>query len=192
MTYLIINDGYTYQELTLEIEDILNIIPQDGVYDISDIYSFSMKNISFKQWWKPVKTDFTPIGGDKKAAIPDISLWIGATLVLSSKAHHALRELLMPHGELLPVDCTGKDFYIFNCLELAQANELQSEKILSEGQVVGIKKLVFDSDAIAGKAAFKSKYAGCQDVFCNQTLKNAILENKLNGVVFSKTLIREF
>lgn len=191
MTYLIMNDGYKYQELTLEIEDILDIVPEDGTYDISDIYSFSVKNISFKPWWKPVKTGFTPIGGDKKAPIPDISLWIGATLVLSSKAHHALRELLEPHGELLPVDCTGKDFYIFNCLELAQVNEAQSEQIFSEGQIVGIKKLVFDDD-IAGKAAFKSKYAGCQDVFCNQILKNTILENKLSGVVFSETLVREF
>ncbi len=191
-TYLIQNDGYNYQEFNLEIDDILDFVPDVGTYDIMDIYDFSLNNLSFKSWWKEIESGFTAIDGDKKATIPDVSRWIGATLILSPKAYLSLKDLLHSHGELLPIKCNDEVFYIFNCLDLAKANESLSKQKLFKGDVVGIEKLIFDDENIEGKCVFKTKYTNCLDIFCNQEFKDAVLKYDLNGIVFNENLASEF
>jgi len=189
-TYLIKNDGYKFQEFDLEIEGFLDFIPES--YELIDIYDFSLKNISFKQWWGNVKTGFTAIDDDLKATIPDISRWIGATLILSPRAYNILNPLIDSYGEFLPVQCYGETFYIFNCLTLGKADETMSEKSFFEGEVIGINKLTFEKNDILDKPIFKTTYTNCLDIFCNNDIKNIIQKNKLNGVIFNESLIAEF
>jgi len=189
-TYLIKNDGYKFQEFDLEIEDILDFIPDE--HDIIDIYDFSLKNMSLKKCWGKIETGFTAIDDDPKATIPDISCWIGATLILSSKAYNILNPLLGSYGEFLPVQCYGDTFYIYNCLTLGKVDELQSKQRFFESEVIGVIKLTFETNDISSKPIFKTTYTNCLDIFCNQNIKNIVQENELTGVIFSEDLIAEF
>lgn len=189
-TYLIKNDEYKFQEFDLEIENILDFFPEK--YDIIDLYDFSLINISFEKCWGNIETGFTAIDNDPKATIPDISCWIGATLILSPRAYSILNPLIHSYGEFLPVQCYGETFYIFNCLTLGKVNESQSEQRFFEGEVVGINKLIFEANDISDKPIFKTTYTNCLDVFCDENIKNTVQQNKLTGVIFNTNLIAEF
>lgn len=191
-TYLIRNDGYKYQELGLEIDDIVDFMPEELTYSMIDLLDFSLNNISFKSWWEPGDTKFDPIGGKSSDPVPDVSRWIGATLVLSPRAYSTVVELLNPYGEFLPIQVNNDTFHIFNCLTFGKVDESRSTKTYFKGVVSEIKKIVFDSNEVSDKAAFKTDYNNCIDIYCNDQLKTAIEKSGLTGVIFSDDFAPEF
>jgi hypothetical protein len=170
--YAIRRDGYSYQELDLEVDDFIEIIPEN--IDYNRIHDFSVENLALAPYWKPMNTGFAEIEGEKNL-IPDVSNWIGATLFLSPKAHRLLRDLLAPFGEFLPVFIGSETFFIFNCLTVVQAN--QSNEVLSVGEA-----------SIQEKVVFKTLSQQCIDIYCTERLKSAIESFDLKGVVFDKNL----
>ncbi len=185
-TFLIMNDGYKFQEFDLEIDDIVDFVPEK--FDLLDIYDFSLHNLAFAKWWGKVESGFTAIDSDSSAEIPDISCWIGATLILSNKAYNLLKSELKPYGEFLPVQCASNNFYIFNCLTIVNVDEQKSEQELFDGEVVDINKIVFDKSEVGTQIIYKTKYNNCQDLFCNESFKEIIIKNYLTGITFSENL----
>lgn len=169
--YAIRSDGYDFQELDLEVDDFIEHMPEDLNYNT--IHDFSLENLSLLPYWKPLRTGFSKIIG-KKNQIPDISNWIGATLVLSPKAYRLLNELLTPFGEFLPVLIEQDTFYIFNCLTIATASYNNAN-------------LMFDANDISEKIIFKTPEQHCIDIYCTNKLKNVIIDFELSGITFEKT-----
>lgn len=168
--YAIRRDGYDFQELDLEVDDFIEYMPEDLSYNA--IHDFSLENLPLLPYWKPVRTGFSKISG-KENRIPDVCNWIGATLVLSPKAHRLLHDLLSPFGEFLPVLVEKDTFYIFNCLTQVMSILNNSEPVFNEYDV-------------NGKVVFKTPEQHCIDIYCTERLKNAIQEFELSGVVFDK------
>ena len=143
-TYLLTNDGYGFQWLALQVDDFINLMPEN--YSDAEIFHFSYHNMSLAPWWKNVESHFTQSEDSPLLTIPDVSLWLsGAALVLSAKAYDALQETLTAFGEFLPVNCLGEIYYIFNCLTFGEVDKEQSQHIVEDGSVVGIKSLKFVS-----------------------------------------------
>jgi len=188
-TYTIRNDGYSFQELDLEIDDFIDARPK-GV-DESIVLDFSLENYSMISWWPTPDTEFVAID-EQSAPIPDICRWIDASLVFSAKAHRLLGELLIPFGEFLPLTIRGEAFYIFNCLTLAKVNEDFCEKNIYKGEEAGIKTLVFDETDVADKLVFKTIYDSCMNLYCSERFKNVVTDYALTGVVFSEKLVEDF
>lgn len=163
-TYAIRRDGYDYQELDLEIDDFVEIFPED--IDYNAIHDFSVGNLSLAQYWKPLKTGFSEIQGEKNL-IPDICNWINATLFLSPKAYRFLKETLNPFGEFLPVFIGNDTYYIFNCLTIVNGD--------------------VSAESIKDKLIFKVPEQLCIDIYCTDRLKNAIESFDLRGVIFEST-----
>lgn len=161
--YAIRRDGYNYQELDLEIDDFLEIFPED--MDYNTIHDFSMRNLALAKYWKPIKTGLSEIDGEKNL-LPDICNWIGATLFLSPKAYRFLKETLTPFGELLPVLIGDDIYYIFNCLTVV------------DGDV--------PAESTKDKLIFKMPEQYCIDIYCTDRLKDAIESFDLRGVIFEK------
>lgn len=191
-SYLVRNDGYKYQEFGLHILDVIGVNPGKYKYSHIEMIHFSLNNISFKDRWNPIQSKFIPIGGKSNVPIPDICRWMGATLILSPKAYESLSELLAPYGELLPVQVGDDIFHIFNCMTYAKVDESRSERTYTGSVIDEIKKIVFDSDDVTNKIAFKTDFNQCIDIFCNEQLKNAVDKSKLTGVIFSENLAPEF
>lgn len=158
MEYLIDNDGFKFQELDFEIDDFIDYLPED--WNDIEIHDFSKNNLAFADHWKLLRTGFSEIEGEENL-MPDISRWIGASLVLSPKAHRLLGELLAQCGELLPVDVlddsTGKSelYHIFNCL----TND-------------------------SSQPAYKSKADEFTRLRCGEKFKNLVEDFELKGIVF--------
>lgn len=161
--YTIRRDGYCFQELDLEIDDFIEIFPEE--MDYNTIHDFSLENLALAKYWKPLRAGFSEIQGEKNL-IPDICNWIGATLFLSPKAYRFLKETLTPFGELLPVLIEDDIYYIFNCLTIAVGD--------------------ISTESTKDKLIFKIPEKYCIDIYCTDRLKDAIESFDLRGIIFEK------
>lgn len=155
------NDGFRFQELDLFIDDFIDAFPED-ISDI-DIHDFSRNNMALAPHWPSMVTGFSVIEG-RENLIPDIVVWIDATLLLSPKAYRLLGDLLSPCGEFLPIHIEDETYQIFNCLAV--------EDIKNASQ---------------SKAAFKPSRVSDEiniATYCTDRLKDAVQSFELQGVVF--------
>lgn len=188
--YAVRNDSYKYQELDLDINDFLDDFPEE--IGFHEARRFSFENIAMSEWWKTPSTRFVPIKGEIGQPVADLSKWDGATLALSPKAYRFLGDTLKSWGELLPINIKDETYYIFNCLTLGEVDEDRCEKEYYEGEEVGIKHLAFDSQDVERKLIFKTPFQGCLDLFCGDSLKEAIESFGLTGVRIESNLVREY
>ena len=170
--YKIVNDGFDFQELDLEIDDLLEHFPENISTD--EAYNFSQSNLSLKDFWPSFQTGFSTIDGEKNL-MPDISYWIGATLVTSPKAHRFLAELLSQYGELLPFTVKGEGYYIFNCLNSVSATP--SPTNLDEPDFGGHLELSV-SEIFKPAAPFLPR------IYCNERFCEAVKSFGLSGIDF--------
>lgn len=186
--YLIENDGAMYKWLALQVDDFIDLMPES--YSDAELLRFSYYNTSLKDGWSGISSTFTQGENGEVLPVPDISLWLpGAALVLSANALGALEVLLEEAGELLPVDCSGEQYFIFNCLKLVDADPLQSKQIVDSGVVVGVEQLGFIPDVVEGSPVFKTRLDHCAGLYCNQQFKAAVEHAGLIGVRFSSSLL---
>jgi hypothetical protein len=188
--FLIRNDNYKYQELGLEVDDFIDLIPED--YDELTIHDFSYHNLELSPWWKNVEAEFVQIEHAPSSPVPDISCWIGATLALSPKAYDAVGDLLKPFGEFLPISCNDSTYYLFNCRTFGQVDERQSEQNIVDGEIMSVKRLQFDVVDVQDKVVFKTQYNRCLDMFCGPAFKQRVESKNLSGIVFDTELARQY
>jgi hypothetical protein len=184
--YAIRNDYYRFQQLDLQLTDLFAHVPGD--IDVDDVVKFSQRNAAMNSWWQAPDTCFIPIEGKPEGAIPDISLWLYASLVLSPKAHRLLGDLLAPFGECLPVTVADDTFYIFNCRTFAVEDEAACSFEYAGDIQLGINSLVFKG-SVKNMLVFKSKLQNAASVFCGDRFKEIVEANNLLGVVFDTQLI---
>lgn len=188
--YAVRNDGFKFQEFCLPITDLIDAAPES--VSTRDVMKFHSKNLPMSSWWKPLQVQFRAAEGFPNASIPDICLWRGFTLVLSSIAHKILSSKLEPFGEFLPVHYGSQEYYIFNCLTLGLADEINSQQDIQDGVFMGVKKLAFNEIDIAEKLIFKTEYNRCASLFCLLPLKTLIEKEQFKGIVFNDDLVSEF
>src|SRR6218665_3064488 len=109
--YKVENDGFRFQELDLNVFDFQRYFPDE--ISTLELHQFAENNLSLSKYWPSMKTDFSTIEGGENL-LPDVSCWIGATLLLSPKAYRLLGELLKPFGEFLPIWIDDQAYQIFN------------------------------------------------------------------------------
>jgi len=186
--YLIENDGAAFKWLALQVDDVIDQMPED--YSDAQLLRFSFYNTRLKQGWQGVSSRFVQAEDSEPLPIPDISLWLaGAALVLSAQAMDLLGELVGPLGEVLPVNCEGESFFIFNCLHMVKAEPSRSAQILEAGMPVGVERLGFASGDVAVSPLFKTRFDNCTGLYCNQAFKDAVENAGLVGVKFSAGLL---
>jgi hypothetical protein len=81
----------------------------------------------------------------------------GGVPVFSQRAIEALRDLLEPCGEILPLRCHEGTYFAYNVTRLVDAlDEAQSElERFSSGRIMWIERPVFFPDRLAGEVIFK-------------------------------------
>lgn len=187
--YAIRTDYYRFQQLDLQLTDLFPSVPDD--IDFDDVVQFSQRNAALSGWWQTPDTRFIPIEDKPEGAIPDISLWLYATLVLSPKAHRLLGELIKPYGEFLPVTVAGETFQIFNCRTFGEEDPAGCQLEHADGMELGLNTLAF-SASVNQLVIFKSRLQNAASLFCTERLKEVVESYQLSGVVFDTNLIEVF
>ncbi len=184
--YAIRLGGLQYQELDLNLTDLFEDLPEE--YGLDYLRDFSILNAEMLSWWGTPSAEFLSRPKYPNGEIPDISLWGGATLVLSPRAFRYLKESLNAYGEFLPVCVEGETFYIFNCLRVVDADEGKSE-FSCEGDVkLWLKSLVLPVSA-GDNFVFKVPLQSCLTVYCNNKFRDSVLEFELTGIEFDESLV---
>ncbi|MCW8125527.1 hypothetical protein [Microbulbifer halophilus] len=186
--YRLVNDYDSYQTLQL---DTIKIVEQLGRPDlIRKIKRMtSTGNTPLIDIWGDVKSTFAPMEGTQSVKIPDVSVWKGAGLLFSGRAHAYFKLMLEPFGEFLPVEVEGHDFYLFHLMTEGKVDLDSSSREDDEfGEPMTVTALKFDDSDIEDKLLFKSEYEFYQAPFCNQKFKELYQEYDLEGLIFEEDL----
>lgn len=122
-----------------------------------------------KNW--PSKPKVEPfIEKRKKTAKPraDISFLEPGTIILNKKAYQALKDFLLPFGQLLELDCQGEIEYFYNVTNLLPCIDYER----SEKMGTAVVKEVFLAAAVPEEAlVFKAPYTVRTYIYLNQAGK---------------------
>ena len=174
-----------YMKFELDAFDFLDKLGEK--YELSDLGK------PIQHDWQPIKGVFhRRIGAD---VIPDITTWQTNFLVLNQKAYDALKEMLEPLGELLPLVVESDTYYLFNPLVRLPDDVIDMEKSEyeyhnTEEEPVGFKVLYFNENTIPeDELLFCLQNDFAYNIYCDVRFKNIVSEKGLCGLCFNATLI---
>ncbi|ELI0637176.1 TPA: hypothetical protein P0E21_004024 [Vibrio harveyi] len=164
------------------------IATQLGDFNLFErILSQPTENDSLQDIWKQVDVCFEDVLANN-SQIPDVSLWLRTFLVLSPKAHNALKEHLGSVGEFLPLRFDGDSWYLYSSFQFGQEDRDQCIEKIEYGFLAGVERLVFIDSDVDKKMLFKSKLDEASNLFCNQKFVEVFQEHDLRGITFTDEL----
>ncbi len=107
--------------------------------------------------WIPVKIRRVTTDEGKKF-VPSDFPWLGGPLIMRWKAIDALRDMLLAHGEILPLETDdGIELFVFNCRVVDALDEANSTiwRFPSSGRIMRIKDVSFIQSKIEGLDMFR-------------------------------------
>ena len=175
----ILTNGLDYLSLMYDDEEVIEKLGEDNLIQIE------CDPREYAPIWQTLSVRFEPaLGGKSDKPIPDLQMHSGH-LFLSERALKSLRDILEPHGELLPVVYSSdneapKEGAIFNPLKVVSANERTSTKD-SFGEVAS---LFFDTEEVIFKTDFDDYFG----VYCSNEFQRLIEANELTGTELRENL----
>lgn len=189
-TYKILPDHEGFCAFTLPMKSVLLAIGKE--IPPTRLMHFYKHNLTLQHVWTGMSASFEQVEGvTAGTAIPDVTVWVPGTLVLSDEAVKALPEIA-GFGELLPVETPVGQYWILNCQKEVAADERHSRHTLESDQVLDVDTLRFREEDAAKAGLFKSPFDGYRNLFCSENLMYSILETNLSGLTFSTNLAGAF
>lgn len=181
--YRIQPDLETYMRFQLDNFDFLDKLGDE--FELSDFGK------PLQHAWRPVKGKFFP--GVAARTLPDISTWQTDMLILNQKAYDALKDVLQPFGELLPVEVESDTYYLFNVLKRLPdevIDEDKSEYEYYEEEPVGFRVLNFNEKEIPEEnMLFCLQKDFAYNIYCDNRFQQLLKDNGLVGLYLNTTLI---
>lgn len=187
-TYRLLNDIFTCHEAFVDFKALRKQCNDAKVW-------FPQENTTLldklKSNWETVDVTFE--SDNKKNATPDISVWNLSCLVLSSKAYDALKTILNPIGEFLPLK---NGFHLFNCLSSVGGDSIDQSKTTFKIEQIDTNhapaSLGFLPEKIAKIPLFKPGFSENSFLICQNEFKRIAIEHGLKGVIFEENLATTF
>ena len=177
--YRISTNGLDYLSLMYDDEEVIEKLGEENLIQIE------CDPREYAPIWQKLSVRFEPaLGGKSDKPIPDLQVHSGH-LFLSERALKSLKDILEPHGELLPVIYSSdneapREGAIFNPLKVVSASERTSTKD-SFGEVAS---LFFDSEEVIFKTDFDDYFG----VYCSNEFQRLIEANELTGTELRENL----
>ncbi|MEK9713406.1 MAG: hypothetical protein VW258_12660 [Thalassolituus sp.] len=179
MLYRLNSNDIDYLSLIYDDEEVIEKLGEENLIQIE------CDPREYAPIWKKLSVRFEPaLGGKSDKPIPDLQVHSGH-LFLSEMALKALKDVLEPYGELLPVvyssdNEASKEGAIFNPLKIVAANEITSTKD-SFGEVAS---LFFDTEEVIFKTDFDDYFG----LYCSNEFQRLIEANELTGMELRENL----
>lgn len=121
-----------------------------------DVFREFNSGQSLKDGWVPIPMRFYVY---RKRRLPegDFPTLLGEAPAFSPRATKALTPILQRHGELLPIDAEGAEYYAFNLMVIRDALDFQKSVVerLSGGMIFAINSYVFTPEKLSGSCMFR-------------------------------------
>jgi hypothetical protein len=107
------------------------------------------------------------------------------TPVFGARAVEALRDLLDPNGELLPLDCDTGDYWAFNVTAVIDALDEQASEVkrFRDGRVMRVVRYEFVAEGV-DRPVFKIPQEVKSREFCTDEFVRRVEEAGLSGFYF--------
>lgn len=150
--------------------------------DHSLLYKFNGQIIS--DWIAPaVVFDRT-----KSQKISDFPIFSVHVPVFSKKAVQCMEEILLTHGQILPLKCERDEYFAYNVTTVIDAIDEEKSEIIRipTGKIVHVTKFVLNDDKLTGNSIFKLKHLELMEVFVTGDFVERVAQNNLSGFDFCK------
>ena len=137
--------------------------------------------------WKPVAMEILHKDGRKKLLRSD-SPWLGAySLIFRPSVLEALGPLLREYGELLPLECSETDLWVYNPTRVIDALDEEASSIerFKSGKIMRIKRYVFKAHLIDGVDIFKLPDLRGDRTYVSHRFVDLWTESGLKGLEFT-------
>jgi hypothetical protein len=137
--------------------------------------------------WKPVAMEIFHKDRGKKLLRSD-SPWLGAyALIFRPSVLEALGPLLREYGELLPLECSETDLWVYNPTRVIDAldEEASSIRRFRSGRIMGIDRYVFKAHLIRGIDIFKLPNLRAESTFVSHRFVDLWTKSGLKGLEFT-------
>jgi len=117
------------------------------------------------------------------------SPWLGSdALIFRPVAVAAMSDLLVRHGELLPLECKGADLMIFNVTTVLDALDEEASTVMrfSTGRIMMIRNYAFLPRVIGDADIFKIPNLRASPTFVSARFVDTWTANDLRGLEFMK------
>jgi hypothetical protein len=151
------------------------------------MFHFDESPVSYSDVWNPMELEFYISGKQKTLPMPDVTQHYGR-LFLNEKAYTALREILEPCGEFLPVFHSKGTGYLFNVITLE--DDALNKDLCKKNDWGEIIWIGFSEKQIVS-SLFRTEYDNFFSVFCTETFHSSYDEAGLNGLLFTQNLAPE-
>lgn len=189
--YSLSNDYSNFKQIELNTLLLAGMLGIDEEADqFSRLLKFGISGERYADIWTDgVSTSFKTLPDWPKAVhTPDVSVYKGATLILSEAAVACIRPILENSGELLPIDADGSRYYLLNILSRFPVIEELCELETMEGMpelILGAKNISWGDTAGLAPDLFYLDFHGFSGVYCNRAMKETIEQFELSGLIFS-------
>lgn len=190
----------TIYKLRFDRENYLNVFisPHEVEEKLGDPFLLTPsateeENLNWSAFWQPLKIEFCDDSDSKNVTTPpDITWWHNNQLILNQKAYDVLSDALNPYGELLPLTCEGKPYWMFHVTARTRIDAVDthnSERTIDPMGLVEIQKLSFKKNAIKDLLVFKTEYNNyLYNIYCTEAFKLLVEEAGIKGLVFSNDM----
>ena len=141
--------------------------------------------------WKPPLLRIS--GGSKR--VRDFVSWMLSAPAISEKARCALKDLIEPYAEILPlIELRGKPYWAVNVLKVVDCLDRERSEISyspDDGRILNVWKYVFREERLESVPIFK--VAGdLGQVFVTRSFVDAVIANSLRGAAFADPGVSSF
>jgi hypothetical protein len=119
---------------------------------------------------------------------PDVSVFMGSLLALSSEAKHKLEPALSAFGEFLNFRSDKGPYFLFVPHTVMPVDQENSEILMVDGVPSGPKTIAFLPENVGTNSIFKTDFDHFTGLYCSERLKSLVESNDLTGVFFTQNL----
>lgn len=138
--------------------------------------------------WLPLNVSYN-VDESRRLSESDFPSLLTHVPVFSQRAVDVLGTLLTENGELLPLNCHGKNYFAYNVTNLVDALDFRQSEIVrfSTGRIMDIKKYVFRSESLSEVTVFKLPQTPRMDVFVTDPFVERVRSSALSGFLPEET-----
>jgi hypothetical protein len=107
--------------------------------------------------WRPLRVKVL-LDKDHKGRLPsDFPSLDGTIPVFSKRGVEALRDLLEPNGEILPIDCAQGTYFAFNVTRVVDALDVERSELelFDDGEIMNVARYELKAEKLNDAAIFK-------------------------------------
>jgi hypothetical protein len=163
--------------------ELVRPVEKQGIVRLTD----EVRGSAIASWTPPV---VKIIEADERGRLrPSDSPWLAAsTLVFTDKARRYMGEVLLRHGQLLPLTCDRSTLWLYNVTSVLPALDETKSRVLrhESGKAFGVLHYVFIPSQIGDVEVFKIDTLPVSPTYVTEQFVDRWLRAGLVGLTFKK------